>query len=145
MKLEHSTSSILQVLLRRSQWLQQVEKLLQETLPASLNQHCHVMNIRDHTLVIQVDSPVWRARLHYLVPGLIEQWQRSPTFSELAIIEKVEFRVSPVSPPPVLPVSVPPTMSAAAANSLRHVADRITHTELKTALLRLADHAADKG
>lgn len=143
--MEHSTSSILQVLLQRSQWLQQMEKLLQETLPVPLNQHCHVMNIRDQTLVIQVDSSIWRARLHYLIPGLIEQWQRLPAFSKLAVIEKVEFRVCPVSPPPVYTASAPPTLSPAASDSLRQVADRVMHTELKTVLLRLANHAADKG
>lgn len=146
MKQTHSPDSILQILQQRSQWLQHVEKLLHTRLPAPLNQHCHLANIRENTLILQVDAPVWQTRLRYLIPELIEQWRRDPAFSRLATIDKVDARVNPLSPPSSYPTTgAVLTLSSPTAALLREAADQTTHTDLKAALLRLANHAADKG
>lgn len=40
-------------------------------LPSECNGHFHVANVRDGSLVIMADSPVWAARLRQLSPQML--------------------------------------------------------------------------
>lgn len=44
---------------------------IQQCLPAELAAHCLSAGMRDGTLVVHTDSPVWATRLRYLAPQLI--------------------------------------------------------------------------
>jgi len=68
-----------------------MEALLQEQLPASLKAHCRLLAIRDETLVLAADSPVWAARLRFHAPQLVKQLGLSLTVK----LRTVRVRVRP--------------------------------------------------
>lgn len=58
-------------LLGRASQLQRVNQLLLQQLGQPVAQHLRLANLRGGTAYIQVDSPAWQARTHYLKPQLL--------------------------------------------------------------------------
>lgn len=50
-----------------------LKKLLNEILPKELSSRCHVTNISNGTLLLQLDSAAFSVRVRYLIPTLLEQ------------------------------------------------------------------------
>ena len=57
--------------LRRARWLDAVDQLLRPALPAGVNAHARLANLRGKTLVFIADAPVWHAKLRLATPELI--------------------------------------------------------------------------
>lgn len=93
--LNNSTGGFAQVL-ERAKELRKLSAQLQNMVDAPLNQHIYVANIREKTLVIGTDSAVWHTRVKYLKNSILEQMQQ---IKGLENLERVEFRVQPVSQP----------------------------------------------
>ncbi len=89
--MSHPTNVLYQ-LHQHGQFIQQLQQVLQGDLPAPLNQHCYIANLRDKILVIHTDSALWATRLRYLVPDLLTQWQRD---SKIPPFEKIVVKVRP--------------------------------------------------
>ena len=89
--LRNSTGGFAQVL-ERAKELRRLTIRLRNLVDAPLNQHIHVANIRDNTLVIGTDSSVWHTRIKYLAPTLLDQMKQIPGLENL---KSVEFRVQP--------------------------------------------------
>jgi len=88
-----SPSGVLHPLNQQSQFLKRLDKICKDSLPTPLNQHCHVANLRDKTLVIHTDSSLWATRLRLFVPVLKHQWQ----INQFAPgIDQIEVKVRPL-------------------------------------------------
>jgi len=73
---------------QHSQMLEQVEKRFQDSLPIPLNQHCHVANLREQTLIVHTDSSLWATRLRLIIPELLPLWRQNqsmPTINQVIV------------------------------------------------------------
>jgi hypothetical protein len=119
--------------------LQRLTRIVRELLPAPLNQHCQVANIRDQHLILIADSSVWATMLHYHAPALLQQLNQLPGLEH---ISNIRTRISPhyhgtsgVNPSPAM---LPESTAALIGN----LADSMSNPALKKALLKLARHSA---
>lgn len=72
----------LQPFVKKARQLQQIEQQLLTILPSELQDHCHVMNVKDNTLVVSVDNAALATRLRFYEPELLKQLK---TFSALKV------------------------------------------------------------
>jgi hypothetical protein len=113
-----------------------LDGLVQELLPDALKTHCRVLSVRDETLVLAADSPVWAARLKFHSSQLVKQLNRQQTVK----LRTVRIRVRP----PEKRVATerrnaPLKLGISSATALRQAADSVSDPDLKSALLRLAN------
>jgi len=123
-------------LVSQTRILKALETLLQELLPEPLKAHCHLLAIREETLVLAADSPVWAARLRFHSPQLVKQLNRSQTVK----LRTIRIRVRP--PERKVPTERRKATIHCSKNStaaLQQVAQTVSDPGLKTALLRLAN------
>jgi hypothetical protein len=91
-------SSKLYLLLQHSDFLNQLNRWVQANLPAPLNQHCYVANLREQILVVYADSSLWATRLRYYAPVFLTRWQGErflPTIVnlEIKVCPDVSFKI----------------------------------------------------
>lgn len=113
-----------------------LDGLIQELLPDALKTHCRVLSVRDETLVLAADSPVWAARLKFHSSQLVKQLNRQQTVK----LRTVRIRVRP--PEKQLETerrNTPLKLGINSATALRQAADSVSDPDLKSALLRLAN------
>jgi len=123
-------------LIFRARTLMVMEALLQVQLPTPLKEHCRLLAIRDETLVLAADSPVWAARLRFHAPQLVKQLNLSQTVK----LRTVRIRVRP--PERVAPAQCckpMPQRSKSSTAALQQLAQIVSDPGLKTAILRLAN------
>ena len=123
-------------LVSQARALMALETLLQALLPEPLKAHCRLLAIREDTLVLAADSPVWAARLRFHAPQLVKQFNRNQTVT----LHTFQIRVRP--PERIVPTQRRQSMSRRSKNSttaLKQVAQTVSDPGLKTALLRLAN------
>ena len=123
-------------LVSQARTLMTLEALLQELLPEPLNVHCRLLAIREETLMLAADSPVWAARLRFHAPQLVKQLCHTQTVK----LRTVQVRVRP--PERNVPTEHRKTTMQCSKESkaaLQQVAQSISDPGLKTALLRLAN------
>lgn len=123
-------------LVSQARALMALETLLQALLPEPLKAHCRLLAIREDTLVLAADSPVWAARLRFHAPQLVKQFNRNQTVK----LHTFQIRVRP--PERIVPTQRRQSMSRRSKNSttaLKQVAQTVSDPGLKTALLRLAN------
>ena len=113
-----------------------LDGLIQELLPDALKTHCRVLSVRDQTLVLAADSPVWAARLKFHSSQLVKQLNRQQTVK----LRTVRIRVRP----PEKRVATerrnaPLKLGISSSTALRQAADSVSDPDLKSALLRLAN------
>jgi hypothetical protein len=128
-------------LVSQARTLMALEVLLQELLPDPLRTHCQLLAIRDETLVLAADSPVWAARLRFHGPQLVKQLSRNQTVK----LRTIRIRVRP--PERNVPEKRPGSMRQLSKNStaaLQQVAQNVSDPGLKTALLRLANRQVSR-
>ncbi|NNG12005.1 MAG: DUF721 domain-containing protein, partial [Halobacteria archaeon] len=101
-----------------------------------LNEHCRVLSLRDSTLVLAADSPVWAARLRFHTPPLVKQLRNQQAVK----VRTVQVRVRPPDTPQVAEINLPGPrrLSARNADTLRQTACSVSDPGLKAALMRLA-------
>lgn len=123
-------------LVSQARALMALETLLQALLPEPLKAHCRLLAIREDTLVLAADSPVWATRLRFHAPQLVKQFNRNQTVK----LHTFQIRVRP--PERIVPTQRRQSMSRRSKNSttaLKQVAQTVSDPGLKTALLRLAN------
>ena len=126
-------------LLARSSDLRKMDTLLAELLPAPLNAHCHILSIRSSVLVMAADSPVWAARLRFNAPNLVKQLTQHLSAKRYTI--QIRVRPPEIPPAPLRHTVNRPGKQGIAA--LQQVAQAVSDPELKSALLRLANHGCN--
>ena len=145
-------------------------QLLRNILPIECHNHVQVANIRNHSLMLMTDSPVWTTRLRQLSPQILqfirENTQnvdhKASTLQDNEVIHHVQIstryhtaasNMSGNSSTPAagdtlsLAGETPPDNSRAkleisdsTAELLTQSADSIEHPQLKAALLKIASH-----
>lgn len=85
-------SSKLSSLLEKSKKIKLFEEKLKASLQTPLNQHCHVANLRETTLVVIADSSLWATKFRYMTQQLLVKWQNDPL---MHTIQQMEVKVRP--------------------------------------------------
>ncbi|RRQ22517.1 DUF721 domain-containing protein [Thiohalobacter thiocyanaticus] len=113
-----------------------LEQRLLAQLPAPLQAHCRLGQIRNNTLILIVDSAAWATRLRFLTPQLIKQFAGDDSVT----VDKLEVRIrpqnQPAAPPPAArsPARLSPENAALITSLARSIGDK----KLSQALQRLA-------
>jgi hypothetical protein len=131
--LEALEGSGLARLVERARWLDALDLLLRQSLPATLAGQCRLANVDENSMVFLVSSPVWKAslRLH------------ADVLSDAAAAAGIPARtlVVKVAPPePAVPAGPDRSkpLSEAVRDSLRTTAHSVADPGLRDQLLRLA-------
>ena len=125
-------------------------QLLHVILPIECRNHVQVANIRNQNLILITDSPVWTTRLRQLSPQILKFIREtSPEFDNNQIIHHIQittrYHSSLTEPQPAAePKRHKPQISKQTAELLAQSANSINHSQLKTALLRIASHGNKK-
>lgn len=122
-------------LVERARWLDALDPLLRQSLPATLADQCKLANVDDKHLVFLVSTPVWKAKLRLHADVLLD--------AAAAAGLKARTLVVKVSPPiPAIPSGTgnAKPLSEAVRDSLRATAQTVSDPELRAQLLRLAAH-----
>lgn len=124
-------------LLRRADYLTQLNQIFRALLPIHLHNHATLIALNADEWVIQTDSPAWATRLRYQLPNLQRQ-----------LGENLGKKVPPlrirITPTVLAPLSPPPRripVPAIALKRLEETARTVSDRELGAALRRLARHA----
>jgi hypothetical protein len=122
-------------LLARARALNKLDAELHDLIPPPLNDHCRILSIRDDTLVLAADSPVWAARLRFQATQLVKQLSNSRTVN----LRTVRVRVRPPeSRHAARPSRKQIPVTRKNSHTLREAAREVTDPGLRAALLRLA-------
>jgi hypothetical protein len=123
-------------LLNRARALMSLEAHIRELLPAPLKEHCRLLAVRDETLVLAADSPVWASRLRFHAPLLVKQLSQLRAVN----LRTIRVRVRPPEASTATPDYRRPAKRCGAAGTaaIQQAAESVSDPELKTALLRLA-------
>ena len=129
-------------LLNRARALMVLEAQVLELLPAPLNEHCRLLAVRNETLVLAVDSPVWASRLRFHAHQLVQQLSLLRTVD----LHSIRVKVRPPGTNAAAPGSLRPAnrFGAAGTAAIQQAAQTISDPELKTALLRLAGRSTTR-
>ena len=132
-------NSGLNTLIERAQHLRKLTTILQNILHDGANpelaEHVNLANFRDDTAVITTDTPAWLTQLRYQAPVILKQLKQHPGLHEL---RKIQFKIQPPSPSPILKPARRATLSAYSADVLKSAANGIEDDELSAALRRLS-------
>lgn len=127
-------SANLQSLLERAAVLDGVNRRLLAFLPAPLNEHVCLANVRDDTAVVMADSGAWLTRARYLGPEILQFLRQEPGLNR---IHKIHFKIQPSNQQPSAPAPRP-QLSENAAELLMSTAKVVDDPELKAALHKLS-------
>jgi hypothetical protein len=127
-------SDKLQSLLERAAILDGINQRWLRLLPAPLNHHICLANIREDTAVIVADSSAWLTRARYQGPEILKLLRQEPGLKRL---NKLHFKIQPLTHHPERPTSRP-QLSENAAELLISTAKVIDDPNLKAALHNLS-------
>lgn len=130
--LEAATDPGLSRLVERARWLDRLDGVLRQNLPAVLAGHCRLANIDRDKLVFQVSNPVWKSKLRLHGETLLG-CAAALGLEVRTLVVKVAV-VDPISPGPVTNT----TLSKAVRESLRSTAQSVADPGLRAQLLKLA-------
>ncbi|HKK06091.1 MAG TPA: DciA family protein [Gammaproteobacteria bacterium] len=138
-KLLCASSDALSRVLGHAQRLSALDEKLRPLLGQPLAAHCRVANLRRGTLVIQVDSSAWAARLRYQVPGLLKTLRsRQDADGALNSLEDIQIKILPPAQVPQNRAARQVRMSGESARLIEAVAQSTDDPSLSSALRRLA-------
>jgi hypothetical protein len=143
------------VFLQQTQKLTQFNKILRAVLPAECLNHVKVANIRNQTLMLITDSPVWTTRLRQLSPQILQFVQknmpvpnaeRETQGDEAKVIHHLRISTRYQTKDKSVASQQKKSrrklhVSKKTAELLSQTADNLEDDQLKTALSKLAAHA----
>ncbi len=134
--------SPLAALIARSHQHQDLLAQVREVLPADLAAHCTSATLSGSVLHLQVDSPVWGARLRYHVPDLLSGLRtQHPGLASIRVHTRV---TTPARASRTKRRRSRPYRSAHAAKYLEQAACSVEDEKLSHALRRLAKTLSEK-
>ena len=134
------SSGVVPRLMGHARALQRLENAVRECLPQALRTHCRVANLREATLVLQADSPVWGARLRYSAPALVRELTGS---RGLPRVRRIEILVRPPGSNQAERKTQPRILGAQAKQLLQEVAASTEDPDLRRAWARLAARGSE--
>ena len=123
---------------KRAQELNRLTLMLRNELPPEVDGHFSVANIRDRTLVIMSDSPVWATRLRQLGPQIVNILQNKGKKNLLHIQVFSRPPSSPVARQPEPPQRPARILSQQSTELINQTASYIEDENLREAMLKLA-------
>jgi hypothetical protein len=128
------SGGILPQLLEHGRVLTQLNRILSRTLPPPLADHCQVLNLRQHTLTLGVDGPLWASRLRYQTRTLLQQLAQV----ESVTVHTIQVKIRPEPGPKNKKPCRNSRLSADNARLLQQTANTLGDERLRAALLRVA-------
>lgn len=126
-------------LLQRVAQNKQLTSMLQANLPSPLASFCQAGELSNNRLTIITTSPVWAAKLRYLLPNLLKQLKTHQAFSQVAEITiKISNNTNQNGGQPRQRKRA--SMSPQSANVIQQTAESINDKALRESLLRLSLH-----
>ncbi len=119
-------------LVERARWLDRLDHLLRQSLPAALAGQCRLANVDKDKLVFLVNAPIWKNKLR-LSESILLDAAAAAGLSVRTLVVKVTPS-TPESPGP----SIGKPLSQAVRESLRTTAQSVADPELRAQLLKLA-------
>lgn len=119
-------------LVERARWLDRLDHLLRQNLPAALAGQCRLANVDKDKLVFLVNAPIWKNKLR-LSESVVLDAAAAAGLSVRTLVVKVTPS-TPDSPGP----SLGKPLSQAVRESLRTTAQSVADPELRAQLLKLA-------
>jgi hypothetical protein len=134
--LEALKGSGLASVIERARWLDALDPLLRQSLPATLAGQCKLANVDDKNLVFLVNAPVWKAKLRLHANTLLDAAAAAGLSARTLVV-----KVSPPEPEAPSGTGKAKPLSEAVRDSLRATAQSVSDPELRAQLLRLAAHS----
>lgn len=138
--LTNNKSSAAHELIRHSSKLQQLEQLVQDSLPRNLSPHCTMANYRENILVLHVDSAIWSSKLRFFIPTLEYELKQHYEFTHL---KQVIIKTRPNYSKHHQASPQKASMSKNTADLLNNLADYVTNEDLASALRKLSKHGRE--
>ena len=130
-----SISNLLQSrLVKKARNLDKLAHLVRACLPENCHQHVKVSGIRENSLVLMVDSPVWSSRIRLYTNHILDMLKQH----QLAEVQQIKIRLSQRAPTPPEPVFHKRYLDQRSSRLIEQTADSIDDPELKQALHKLA-------
>lgn len=130
--LQAATEAGLGPLIKRAQWLGELDHSLRQNLPAALAGQCRLANVDHSKLVFLVNAPAWKSKLRLHANLLLD----AAAVAGLSVRSLV-IKVAPtLLNSPEEPIGKP--LSLVARDSLRSTAQSLGDPELRAQLLKLA-------
>jgi len=122
--------------------LEHLTLILKNNLPPECDGHYHVASIRNDTVIIVTDSPVWTTRLRQLGPLILQALANSAADSvrQRLLHVRVISRHGP-SLNQRQPAVVKRTISQQSCRQIAQTASYISDKKLKNALLKISRHS----
>ena len=131
--LEALEGSGLAGVVERARWLDALDPVLRQSLPATLADQCRLANVDDKCVVFLVTAPVWKAKLRLHADAVLAAAAAAGLKARTLVV-----KVS--APDPVTPTGSGPAkpLSEAVRDALRATAQSVSDPGLREQLLRLA-------
>jgi hypothetical protein len=120
-------------LVERARWLDALDPVLRQNLPATLADQCKLANVDDKYVVFLVSAPVWKAKLRLHADAVLAA-------AAAAGLKARTLMVKVSAPNPAIPSGSGPVkpLSEAVRDSLRATALSVSDPGLRSQLLKLA-------
>ena len=120
-------------LVERARWLDALDPVLRQSLPATLADQCKLANVDDKYVVFLVSAPVWKAKLRLHADAVLAA-------AAAAGLKARTLMVKVSAPGPAIPTGSGPVkpLSEAVRDSLRATALSVSDPGLRDQLLKLA-------
>ncbi len=121
-------------LAQHAQLIEELNHILQQTLPLQFSAHCRLANINNQTLIIHTDNASFASLIRFQVPSLCKTFS-----SQLQMpISHIEIKVRPnrITSPAAKTATI--LLPKTAATALQQTAEVIDNEALKTSLEKLA-------
>lgn len=120
---------------------------IRSVLPPEFHDHVKLANIRNNSLILVSDSPVWTTRLRQLSSHILQALKdNSSNLPKTQMIHHIQIQTryqASGSPPAGHAARHKPGLTRNTAERLNQSAASIDDPELKQALTRLAKHVSD--
>lgn len=117
--------------------LDQLTSVLRGELPSETEGHYHVAGIKDNTLVIITDSPLWNTKLRQLGPAIIQTLSDNKIGKTLQHV-RVISRHGPIKALKQTSQTVNRVLSEGSGQQVAQAAKYIKNDDLRKALLKLS-------
>lgn len=107
-------------------------------LPHEMQEHLLGVSFDGHTLLLQIDSPVWATRMRYYEPTILGTFQQNFPHLQLS---KVKVSVLPMEEQPRPKKEIVSLPSKSDAKDMRELSQQVESGELSEALLKLSKRA----
>ena len=136
--LEQSELNSCKDVLKRVAAIKKIDQVFKTLIDQELARHCLVANYRNGQVVIEVESAALATLLRFQLPSLLSEMRKNG----LASVASIDYYILNRAPDkPHKQLEAAKSLSADNAQYLRDIAEGITDSKLKEALLKLSRHA----